>query len=248
MCLGMSCHLKASNIPHETADSISTPPSHTIHTLALMSDAQLFQLIEKEGINVECIPEGVSAGRPGRINKEAIREENTTKSIFKYLFNFLGSQNSQTVAGLIWKGKTLQRSPQNCSTGFGVNRVGLLDLFTLKTHTLGRNKYVADQGRFIDASEENFVNSLIANPNDVNMVELNYSEPGRDPAGAGKAFGVRDIMVPIMGKYGIIYIGRAYTGKWLSETQFQSSGLVAWFFLDFSPEAVREQKWFKLPF
>jgi hypothetical protein len=50
-------------------------------------------------------------------------------------------------------------------------------------------------------------------------------------------------MVPIPGKYGSIVIGRAYTGKWTSTTSFKSAGVVAWFFLDFSAEAVRHDRW-----
>jgi hypothetical protein len=218
--------------------------AHTIDTLSKLSDEELFTLVRYKGINESCIPEGVSAGKPGRIDKNVITNDNAFKVIFRHIFHFLGRRSSQQVADIIWKGKTFHRSEENCAEGWGTNRVGLINLFSLKAKTLTRETFIGDEGRMNDASESGFVNALAANPNDTNLVELNYSRPRLDPMGMGRAFGIRDIMVPIPGKNGTIYIGRAYTGKWTSTTSFKSSGMVAWFFLDFSDEAVRNDSWY----
>jgi hypothetical protein len=226
--------------PTESVDVLSE--LHTIASLSKLTDAELFSLVQYKGFNEACIPQGVSAGKPGRIDKDVINNDNGIKALFGLMFRFLGNHNSQAAADLIWKGKTFRRSSRDCTVGTGVNRVGLINLFTMTVKNLTREVFITDEGRMSDASEQGFVQALEANENDVNMVELNYSKPGLDPLGMGRAFGIRDIMVPIAGKYGTIYIGRAYTGKWTSPTQFKSAGNVAWFFLDFSPEAVAHDR------
>jgi hypothetical protein len=209
----------------------------TVKSLAKLSDEELFQLIQNRGLNESCLPEGKSVGQPGRIYEEAIQRENLVKIFFKNLMLFLGQSNSTEVAKLLWSGKTFKQSEASCEHGTGTNQVLGLKLFTLTNSILTREFYLDDENRYQDQSELAFGKALENNKNKVNLVELNYARSQKDLFGAGKKFGVRDIMVPIQNKDGsIIYIGRAYTGKWISEENFKSSGLVAWFFLDFNKE------------
>lgn len=215
----------------------------TVKNLATLSDEELFQLIEYRGVNESCLPEGKSVGQPGRIYEEAIQRENLVKIFFKNLMLFLGQSNSTEVAKLLWSGKTFKRSETACNHGSGTNQVLGLKLFTLKNSVLTREFYLDDENRYQDKSELEFSKALENNKNNVNLVELNYARTQNDLFGAGRKFGVRDIMVPIENKDGsIIYIGRAYTGKWISEEKFKSSGLVAWFFLDFNKESVQNSR------
>ena len=79
-----------------------------------------------------------------------------------------------------------------------------------------------------------------------NVVELNYAEPG-----AGvipelvKAVGIYDLMVAIPGKYGPVYVGKTWFGRYKQGTEPNSfrakTSQVLWYFLDFNPGALAEQ-------
>jgi len=214
---------------------------HTIDSLASLNEVQLFELIQAKAITVDCVPTGKSVGRVGRINSNVIENKNFVKVFFKGLFDILGGEDSEYVAGQIWKGKEFFRNKNNCGIGKGINLVMGSKSITFTNRIVSLKEYDADLQRFLDPSESYFVRAMEQSPNRINLVELNYSNPSLDPGHIGKKFGVRDIMVPIRGKYGVIYIGRAYTGVWTTSTQFKSSGLVAWFFLDFSSQALIDQ-------
>lgn len=243
LTLGLPCLVQAEATT--SAQDSYIHESHTVESLASLNDQQLFELIRAKAITEKCTPKGTSAGKPGRMDEKAIKKSNLTKTIFKGLFQVLGPQNSKYVAGMLWHGKVFEQNP-GCTTGTGTNRINLgiteSRNITFTHRVLSVDDFIKDKGRKgTDVNEQAFVSALQAVKEGTNLVELNYSKPKDDPLHAGKNFGVRDIMVPIKGKNGTIYVGRAYGGEWISETQFRSTGLVAWFFLDFSPTAVSAQ-------
>jgi hypothetical protein len=246
LIIALTCAL---NVNAANAQEPQTAPSaryihdsHTIGSLASLSEEQLFDLIKVWAITEDCVPTGESAGLPGRMDKNVVGSHNFVKVFFKGLFNILGNKETEFVASQIWKGKVFYRNPQNCTQGTGINRIMGNHAITLTNRIMSLKEYTADIQRFRDINELKFIQDMEHSQKRINLVELNYSNPSRDPFHAGKRFGVRDIMVPIQGKNGTIYIGRAYTGQWASSTQFKSSGKVAWFFLDFSRHAVEEQR------
>lgn len=56
---------------------------------------------------------------------------------------------------------------------------------------------------------------------------------------------VFDVQVAVPGKYGPVYIGKTWLGKYTKNREFTATDpnkLIARYFLDFNPEAVKEQK------
>lgn len=80
-----------------------------------------------------------------------------------------------------------------------------------------------------------------------NLVILNYANPKTKPYIQEKILTqiqVYDVMVAVPGKYGPLYIGKTWLGKYDEAGEFQAFNkdhLIAWFFLDFNVEAIMEQ-------
>lgn len=56
---------------------------------------------------------------------------------------------------------------------------------------------------------------------------------------------VYDVMVPVQGKYGPIFIGKTWLGSYAKDRSFRTKDpnqLIAWFFLDFNAEALAVQQ------
>ena len=57
---------------------------------------------------------------------------------------------------------------------------------------------------------------------------------------------VYDLMVPVPGKNGDVYIGKTWRGRYNKKTKvfevYNPNELTAWFFLDFSQAALNEQE------
>jgi hypothetical protein len=226
-------------VPSSDNNDDYNPNYLTIDKLAEMSEGELFDIIRNKGTTLNCIPEGKSVGKPGRMESDRIGKSNIAKEAFQNLFNFLGLDTSEKVAGALWKGKVFNRNSGDCTTGKGANRIAGMKLITLTNRIFPTTEFLKGQ-RYLDQPEIDFGDALLQNPALENLIELNYSDPDLDPGHAGKLFGIRDIMVPIAQDDGtIIFIGRAYVGKWTTPTSFVSDGLVAWFFLDFSARALR---------
>jgi hypothetical protein len=219
----------------------------TVQKLAEMDDVLLNKLIQTRGVYRKCIPVYDAQGLPGDINVDAVNRSNIVQAGFKLIFTMLGGDNTEMLAGAFWKGKIFNRTKESCSAGVGSNIILGQKLITLTNRTISKADFINDPKRnATEPGEGEFVRALENNqaPNGsepVNLVELNYSNPGRDFLKLGGTFGIRDVMVPISqndGKDGqpssVIYIGRAYAGKWTPDGKaFTSQGLLAWFFLDY---------------
>jgi hypothetical protein len=81
-----------------------------------------------------------------------------------------------------------------------------------------------------------------------NVVVLNYANPQTRPYWLELLFSklhVYDVQVAVRGKYGPIFIGKTWLGKYDKNgefTAFDPNQTVAWYFLDFNDAALKEQR------
>lgn len=81
-----------------------------------------------------------------------------------------------------------------------------------------------------------------------NVVILSYPDPLTRPYLQERLVSkvpVYDIQVAVPGKYGPVYIGKTWFGKYDTNEQFTASDpnkLIARYFLDFNPDALKEQR------
>jgi hypothetical protein len=81
-----------------------------------------------------------------------------------------------------------------------------------------------------------------------NVVILSYPDPRTRPYWQELAcmkVQVYDIQVAVKGKYGPVFIGKTWLGKYDKQGEFTASNpdkLIAWYFLDFNDGALKEQQ------
>jgi hypothetical protein len=81
-----------------------------------------------------------------------------------------------------------------------------------------------------------------------NVVILSYPDPRTRPYWQEMAFTkiqVYDIQVAVKGKYGPVFIGKTWVGKYNKDGAFTASNpdkLIAWYFIDFNDGALKEQQ------
>jgi hypothetical protein len=81
-----------------------------------------------------------------------------------------------------------------------------------------------------------------------NVVILSYADPETKPYLLERTFTkvqVYDVQAAVRGKYGPVFIGKTWLGKYDKQGQFTASNpdkLVAWYFIDFNEGALKEQR------
>jgi hypothetical protein len=81
-----------------------------------------------------------------------------------------------------------------------------------------------------------------------NVVILNYAHPETRPYLQELALTkvqVYDVQVAVKGKYGPVFIGKTWLGKYDKQGEFTASNpdkLIAWYFIDFNDGAIKEQR------
>ena len=81
-----------------------------------------------------------------------------------------------------------------------------------------------------------------------NVVILSYTDPQTRPYWQELALSkvqVYDVQVAVKGKYGPVFIGKTWLGKYDKQGAFTASNpdkLIAWYFLDFNDGALKEQQ------
>jgi len=81
-----------------------------------------------------------------------------------------------------------------------------------------------------------------------NVVILNYADNQTRPYWQELALTkvqVYDVQVAVKGKYGPVFIGKTWLGKYDKQGEFTASNpdkLIAWYFLDFNEGALKEQQ------
>jgi hypothetical protein len=81
-----------------------------------------------------------------------------------------------------------------------------------------------------------------------NVVVLNYADPLTRPYWQELFFTkvpVYDVMVAVKGKYGPVFVGKTWLGRYDKKGKFTAvdpDKLIAWYFLDFSDGGIKEQR------
>ena len=81
-----------------------------------------------------------------------------------------------------------------------------------------------------------------------NIVILKYADPRTKPyllEQVVEKFPVIDLMVAVKGKYGPVFVGKTWLGRYDEKGEFTASNpdkLSNWYFLDFNEGALREQR------
>lgn len=173
-------------------------------------------------IKIDRIPEGYSAGRGARVFGTEIE-------IFNQFLN--------TLVKLSWKGKIFFTPTEEGNLSMGLNRI----------RAAGKSVYVPMASfvtKLVDHHE--FVEDFKGQ----SLVILNYAHPLTEKkyiheSILNKNLEVYDLMAPIKGKYGTIFIGKTWAGKYDKVTSKftpkDKNNLTAWFFLDFNPQALADQ-------
>ncbi len=139
--------------------------------------------------------------------------------------------------GFAWKGKIFFPS-EDPTISKGLNRI---------RHYLGRYKPTASFVTRLVPSHPLVEGQINAGKP---IVVLNYTDPISEKKYNVESFlkkiQVYDLMVPVPGKNGHIYIGKTWRGKYNKKTKvfnvYDPNELTAWFFLDFSQAALDEQE------
>lgn len=204
----------------------------------------LVKIFNEYGISMSYLPRGFSAGLGASIDlSESVDASNALEHL----------------TGTLWYGKYFER-PDMCSrVTRGANRIAGHARIDFVARLIPRDQ--------IDRFVENPADLEIAARSD--YVDLNYkfTLPGKrrssldDPdthsddslpvlnelAGLVERLGVYDLGVMIPGKNGPILVGRTWLGEYADnrERTYSATALdgkqIAWFFLDFSEEAIRTQ-------
>lgn len=204
----------------------------TIYSLKALAESRDRKDLEKlenlfrHGVSMDQLPVGYAAGTGARVF-------GTTGSVGSFVDKLVGAE---------WYGKIFFESVDKVNT-HGLNRI--------KADPLDSKSAVLAMASF--TSEMRDSDPLIA-PSEVasNFVVLNYAKPTTKNYPQELALThvqVYDVMVAVPGKYGPIYIGKTWKGKYAEFSHFipdNSKHNVAWFFLDFNPGALAEQKQIRL--
>ena len=182
---------------------------------------ELNDLFDNHGIKIDALPTGYAAGTGARVLD---------------LHSKILTSALDGLTGKNWRGKIFFHSP-NPRISMGLNRI--------KGPVLFPGAPIVPQASFVTEIVDHHPLTPTAKSN---LVLLNYSEPKTTGTAIElilKQIQVLDVVVPVKGKYGPIYIGKTFIGEYLPNRRFRAfdkDKLIAWFFLDFSPEAVAEQK------
>jgi len=196
----------------------------TVWTLAEMAGDRRFNELNdlfNNGLTMNSLPVGLCAGAPARvfdIDHKLISE----------------ALNSYTAKN--WKGKVFFPS-NNKRVSEGRNRI--------RAHFLLPNSPIVPMAKF---DTELLDRHPLAPEAKSNVVILNYPDPRTRPYWQELAFlkvQVCDIQVAVKGKYGPVFIGKTWVGKYDKEGKFTASNpdkLIAWYFIDFNDGALKEQQ------
>lgn len=218
--------------PWNAADQRLKRGELTIWKLQEMAVAGKFAEINElfnHGLTMDHLPMGYSAGT-------GVPFPTTDASVKKML---------DWLTGLNWRGKIFYDSGKpNVSHGF--NRILK---FPPGREVLPTAKFVTTM---IDINEDqhDFDQPELARGATSNFVVLNYADP---VAGVNwpvehalTLIPVYDVMVAVPGKYGPLYVGKTWLGKYDKKTHVfhanNPDSLIAYYFLDFNEEALNEQK------
>ena len=215
----------------------------TVWVLQKMAQEKRFNELDNlfdNGLTMNALPVGVCAGTPARVF-------NIVDPISDWLDWFAGrdwhgkiyfsiSDWLDWFAGQNWRGK-IYFSSNNKRVSEGRNRV---------------REFLADpRSPFIPMCKFQTVlvdNHPLAPRAKSNIVVLKYADPRTKPyllEQLVEKFPVIDLMVAVKGKYGPVFVGKTWLGRYDEKGEFAASNpdkLNNWYFLDFNEGALREQR------
>jgi len=196
----------------------------TVWTLQEMAGDRRFNELNdlfNNGLTMNSLPVGLAAGAPARVL------DLDSKAIAEALDAFTGKN---------WRGKVFFPS-NNKRISEGRNR--------MRSALLRPNSPIVPMAKF----DTKLLDSHPLAPEaKSNVVILSYPDPRTRPYWQELAFlkvQVYDIQVAVKGKYGPVFIGKTWVGKYDKEGKFTASNpdkLIAWYFIDFNDGALKEQQ------
>jgi hypothetical protein len=201
----------------------------TVWSLQQMAEEKRFKELDElfdNGLNMNALPVGMCAGtgiatidvKPRLINEQLINE---------WMSGFAGKN---------WRGKIFFSS-NNMRASQGRNRI--------------RSSWVSSTARFVPMFKFTTMlvdTHLLAPRAKSNLVILNYADPLTKPylqELLGTKVHALDVQVAVKGKFGPVYIGKTWFGKYDKHGNFTASDpnkVVGRYFIDFNEEALKEQR------
>jgi hypothetical protein len=172
------------------------------------------------GVSLDSLPVGYAAGTGARVLD---------------LPTELGVTVLDSLTGRSWRGKIFFKSGDPRES-HGLNRIN--------EDITGITKNIMPMAAFTTSLLDH---STLVPDVTSNFVVLNYAHPKTKPYWleiALQGIQVYDVMVAVPGKYGPVYVGKTWLGRYDQNavfTPFETNILVAWYFLDFNPDALSEQ-------
>lgn len=218
----------------------------TVWTLQRMAQAKQFKQLDdlfNDGLTMDALPVGLAAGAgvplldsANALIPKVLDYLSIDSTYFKVDSKQLILDASDNLVGLNWRGKVFFPS-NNGSVSEGRNRIR-------KSLTLLRSPIVP-MARFDTMLLDS---DPLAPDSTSNVVILNYAHPQTRPYVQELILTkvhVYDVQVAVRGKYGPIFLGKTWLGKYDKEgkfTAFDPGQLIARYFLDFNEGALEEQR------
>jgi hypothetical protein len=208
---------------HDDASLRTGPNGFTVWSLRQMAEAKRYDELDNlfyNGVSMNALPVGMAAGAAVAL----LTNNDTVNEVLCAL------------TGKLWRGKVFFSSNDK-SVSQGRNRI--------KESSVLPNAPIVPMARFDTKLLES--HPLISRPKS-NFVILNYADPLTRPYLIERLVAkvpCFDIQVAVKGKYGPVYIGKTWLGKYEKNGEFTASDpnkTVAWYFLDFSDGALKEQR------
>ncbi len=196
----------------------------TIWKLQQMAQAKKYDELNRlfnSGVSLSAVPVGYAAGAGARVLD---------------LPTELGLTALDTLTGSNWRGKIFFKSA-NPRESHGLNRI--------KQQLIGFSEPIVPMEAFTTSLLDQHI---LAPEVTSNFVVLNYAHPKTRPYWQEIVLTevqVYDVMVAVPGKFGPVYVGKTWLGHYGKNDEFhafETSTLIAWYFLDFNQEALVDQQ------
>jgi hypothetical protein len=196
----------------------------TVWTLTEMAQKKQFNELNdlfNNGLTMNTLPVGLAAGTAARVL-------DIDNKVISEALDALGGKN--------WRGKVFFTS-NNKRVSEGRNRI--------KAHVLLPNSPIVPMCKFDTMLLDS--HPLVPEAKS-NVVILSYPDPRTRPYWQEVVctkVQVYDVQVAVRGKYGPVFIGKTWLGKYDKQGEFTASDpdkLTVWYFLDFNDGALKEQQ------
>ena len=193
----------------------------TLHDMAKRKQFKELNDLFNNGLSMNSLPVGLAAGAAARV----LDVDN--KVVADALDSFAGKN---------WRGKWFFSSNDK-RVSKGRNRI--------KASVVLPNSPIVPMCKFDTMLLDS--DPLVPEANS-NVVILSYPDPETKPYLMERAFTkiqVYDVQVAVRGKYGPVFIGKTWLGKYDKQGEFTASNpdkLIAWYFIDFNDGALKEQR------